>query len=59
MGVKVCPECGSMDVSPRTMTGYISQPTYVCNRCGFQSTVFPEVDMDELKGREEVKKDRS
>lgn len=50
-GVKVCPECGSLDVSPVTMTGYITQPMYVCNKCGFQSTIFPEVDIGEIKGR--------
>ncbi len=52
-GIKVCPECGSTDISPITMTGYISQPTYVCNKCGFQSTIFPEVDMADLKGEKE------
>lgn len=56
-GVKVCPECGSTDISPMTMTGYITQPTYVCNKCGFQSTIFPEVEMSDIKGKEEGKKD--
>jgi len=39
------------------MTGYISQPTYVCNNCGFQSTIFPEVDMAELKGKKEGRRE--
>ena len=56
-GVRVCPECGSTDISPITMTGYISQPTYVCNNCGFQSTIFPEVDMADLKGKKEGRRE--
>ncbi|MDI9644038.1 MAG: hypothetical protein QFX35_02325 [Candidatus Verstraetearchaeota archaeon] len=46
---KVCPECGSIDISPLTMTGYITQPSYVCNKCGYQSTIFPELDLKDVK----------
>ena len=42
--IKICPVCGSADVSAITMTGYITQPAYTCNKCGFQNTIFPEVD---------------
>ncbi|MEM3365063.1 MAG: hypothetical protein QXM93_01445 [Candidatus Methanomethyliaceae archaeon] len=53
---KACPRCGSMNVSVLTMTGYISQPTYLCNNCGFQGNIFLEIEKEE-KGREEkVKK---
>ncbi len=44
IGIKVCPVCGSTDISAITMTGYITQPTYTCNKCGFQNTLFPELD---------------
>ncbi len=56
-GVKVCPKCGSTDISPVTMTGYITQPTYVCNKCGFQSMIFPEVETSDLKGAGEERRD--
>ncbi|MEJ5293233.1 MAG: hypothetical protein WHS82_06520 [Candidatus Methanosuratincola sp.] len=57
-GIKVCPKCGSTDISPITMTGYITQPTYVCNKCGFQSTIFPEVEASDLKGAREERRGR-
>jgi len=44
VGIKICPVCGSTDVSAITMTGYITQPAYTCNKCGFQNTIFPETD---------------
>ncbi len=47
--LKVCPRCGSIDILSNTLTGYITQPIYVCNRCGYQNTIFPEVDVDTLK----------
>jgi len=36
------------------MTGYISQPTYICNSCGFQGNIFLEIEKEkeEEKGRE-------
>lgn len=49
MSVKVCPQCGSTDIISRTMTGYITQPSYTCNNCGFQSSIFPEVALDEIE----------
>jgi predicted RNA-binding Zn-ribbon protein involved in translation (DUF1610 family) len=54
---KACPRCGSVDVSVQTMTGYISQPTYVCNSCGFQGNIFLEIEKEKEKeeGREEGK----
>lgn len=47
--VKVCPQCGSTDIVSRTMTGYITQPSYTCNHCGFQSSIFPEVTLEEIE----------
>jgi len=44
VGIKICPVCGSTDISAITMTGYITQPAYTCNKCGFQNTIFPEAD---------------
>jgi len=43
------------------MTGYISQPTYVCNSCGFQGNIFLEIEKEKEEeeekeeGREEGK----
>lgn len=48
--VKVCPECGSKDVTPRgaiSRSGY--SPNYICQQCGFQSPLFPEVSPREAK----------
>jgi predicted RNA-binding Zn-ribbon protein involved in translation (DUF1610 family) len=47
VGIKICPVCGSTDISAITMTGYITQPAYTCNKCGFQNTIFPEADAAE------------
>jgi len=46
-GIKICPRCGSMDVDATTGTGYVSPPLYVCNRCGFAGSIFPELDSEE------------
>src|SRR5512136_886950 len=50
-GIKICPRCGSIDVDATTGTGYVSPPLYVCNRCNFSGSIFPEVeDVEALKG---------
>jgi transposase-like protein len=49
--IKVCPRCGSTDILTNTLTGFITQPIYVCNGCGYQNTIFPEVDVDTLKNK--------
>lgn len=49
-GIKICPRCGSIDVDATTGTGYVSPPLYVCNRCNFTGSIFPEVeDVEALK----------
>jgi hypothetical protein len=35
-----------------TLTGYVTQPIYSCNRCGFQSYIFLEISK-EKEGAEE------
>ena len=50
--LKVCPRCGSADVSVLTLTGYVTQPIYACNNCGFRSNIFLEISKDK-EGREE------
>jgi len=50
--LKFCPKCGSADVSVLTLTGYVTQPIYSCNRCGFQSYIFLEISK-EKEGVEE------
>lgn len=49
---KVCPKCGSADVSVLTLTGYVTQPIYSCNKCGFQGYIFLEISRD-IKSIEE------
>ncbi|MGQ9759765.1 MAG: hypothetical protein ACUVQ5_04240 [Candidatus Methanomethylicaceae archaeon] len=44
---KVCPRCGSTDISILTLTGYIAPPAYLCNKCGFHGTLFLEVEKEE------------
>ncbi len=51
--VKVCPNCGSKDVTVRGMIGRqaFSNVNY-CKSCGFQSPLFPEVRPEEAKSIE-------
>jgi len=59
IGIKVCPRCGSTDVRYTTLTGYISQPTYVCDSCGFRSSIFLEADgKDLVAGMDDKDEDR-
>ncbi|MBC7113483.1 MAG: hypothetical protein H5T34_05655 [Candidatus Methanomethyliales bacterium] len=56
---KVCPRCGSVDVSVLTMAGYISPPTYLCNSCGFQGNIFLEIEREGGKGEGNETKERT
>jgi uncharacterized Zn finger protein len=47
--LKLCPKCGSADVSVLTLTGYITQPIYSCNNCGFQNTIFLEISKEKAE----------
>lgn len=56
---KFCPRCKSSDVSRDISTmqslGYI--PTkYICNKCGFSSFTFPEVEISKAN---EIKEDKN
>jgi predicted RNA-binding Zn-ribbon protein involved in translation (DUF1610 family) len=44
--LKVCPKCGSADISVLTLTGYVTQPIYSCNRCGFRGNIFLEISKE-------------
>jgi predicted RNA-binding Zn-ribbon protein involved in translation (DUF1610 family) len=48
--VKICPNCGSTDVSVR---GMISERAFsnvnFCKSCGFHSVFFPEVPLEKAK----------
>lgn len=52
VGVKVCPNCGSTDVS-RDSIGVAAMMGldfgYRCGNCGYSSKLMPEVDPDELE----------
>ncbi|MBM5805809.1 MAG: hypothetical protein FJZ49_07115 [Candidatus Verstraetearchaeota archaeon] len=52
--LKVCPRCGSADVSILTLTGYVTQPIYACNSCGFRGNIFLEVSKE--KEEEEIER---
>ena len=48
--VKVCPNCGSSDVTARGMIGSRTfSNVNFCKSCGFQSVLFPEVTTEEAK----------
>lgn len=51
--LKVCPRCGSADISVLTLTGYVTQPIYSCNRCGFRGNIFLEISKDEEEKKAE------
>jgi len=48
--IKVCPKCHSKEVTSR---GAISEdalsPNFVCQSCGFQSAVFPEIKLEDAE----------
>ncbi|MCJ7429325.1 MAG: TFIIB-type zinc ribbon-containing protein [Candidatus Nanohaloarchaeota archaeon QJJ-5] len=56
VGVKVCPNCGSSDVS-RDSVGVAAMMGldygYRCGNCGYAAKVMPEVDPDELESFQE------
>jgi predicted RNA-binding Zn-ribbon protein involved in translation (DUF1610 family) len=48
--IKVCPNCGSDDVTTRGMiSGRAFSNVNYCKTCGFQSSLFPEVKAEEVK----------
>lgn len=59
MGKLICPKCNSTDISTdNTVIGreITSQPSYVCNTCGYSAFVFPEL---EKAGKKPAVKHRS
>ena len=48
--VKVCPKCGSKEITNRGMiSSRALSPNYVCQSCGHQSPLFPEIKAEEAK----------
>ena len=48
--VKICPKCGSKEVANRGMISRTAlSPDYVCQSCGFQGPLFPEIKAEEAK----------
>ncbi|MBD3389206.1 MAG: hypothetical protein GF416_08935 [Candidatus Altiarchaeales archaeon] len=46
--VKVCPMCGSKEVTSRGMISRRAlSPNFICKSCGFQSPLFPELPLEE------------
>ena len=56
--VKICPKCKSIEIRTNFKPNIgLGAPTeYVCDKCGFTSMIFPEIDVDELKKEEKKKK---
>lgn len=57
--VKICPKCGSIDVqtdfsNPADWALGIT-PRYKCNSCNHESTIFPEVLVDEIENYKKTK----
>ena len=57
--LRVCPKCGSFNIT-REMRELLAdlagvQPVFVCQQCGFSSSIFPVTDLQEKK---RVKKKR-
>ena len=51
--LRVCPKCGSFNVQ-REMRELLAdlagvQPVFVCQSCGFSSSLFPVADVQEKK----------
>ncbi|MBW2990768.1 hypothetical protein KY348_03620 [Candidatus Woesearchaeota archaeon] len=49
--VKICPKCKSKKVKSRGMVGFgrwqALSPNFVCQTCGFQGPLFPEIPPEE------------
>lgn len=56
---RMCPKCKSLDVkcfAKNVFHFYASPPSYKCNKCGYTSTFFPEIDMQDRKLKGKKKK---
>jgi len=43
----MCPRCGSLKVKPLTsLSGVITPQQYICEKCGYISTIFLLVEID-------------
>jgi len=48
--IKVCPECHSKEVTSRgAISGRALSPNFVCQTCGFQSAIFPEIKLEDAE----------
>jgi predicted RNA-binding Zn-ribbon protein involved in translation (DUF1610 family) len=48
--VKVCPKCHSLEVTSRgALSEKALSPNFVCQTCGFQSAVFPEIKLEDAQ----------
>jgi hypothetical protein len=57
---RICPRCKSMDVSADMSSQAVAIGTfnnsYICNKCGFESMFFPEIEITEKKQTKHTKK---
>ncbi|UZE94290.1 MAG: hypothetical protein IB618_01830 [Candidatus Pacearchaeota archaeon] len=61
--VKICPRCHSIDIQISHQGGLsgltaLGLPTvYRCKNCGYRSHAFPEIDLNEMKRKQKIKKE--
>jgi len=50
---RICPKCGSLDIRRETKELLFDiagvQPVFVCQNCGFSSSIFPVKNLEEKK----------
>ena len=59
--IKICPRCNSINIQIRVQGGLsgltaLGLPTfYKCKNCGFVTNAFPEINLNDLKKKEDKK----
>lgn len=46
--LKACPNCGSIDIKSE-LTAYIGPLKYHCEKCKYESHLFPEIKIKDIK----------
>jgi RNase P subunit RPR2 len=53
---RICPKCKSTDVSPNLSSQAVAigtfQNEYICNKCGYESMFFPEIETKKTKKKQ-------
>jgi transposase-like protein len=56
--VKICPKCKSFDIQVYSFTMMAAglPPSYTCKKCGYTSNLFPEIDLNEERDKDNNKR---